>query len=394
MTKLLSSEVLMKNKALPVFLVFLCMGFADAVGPFVSLAMDTFQLSNFTAQLIGFTGFIMFGVLSIPLGVVQGRTGKKRIMLLGLTVAFLAMIIPTAFGLNSFPVFLVIVLMLGSGGTMLQVSGNPIMRDISPEGKYSRNLSFSQFIKAIGSMSGPLLPAAAARYWGADWNVVFPVYGVCLAITIIFITGLKVEEKPVEAASFRSCFAMLGRLPVLLMVLSIFLYVGAEVCMSSEIPIYMKSEFNVDISKVGLLGTGIFFLALTIGRFLGAVILNWIRPGAFFFITALLSLLGVGTFFAGTETMAYTGIVLTGLGFANIFPLIFSITVDAMPERSNELSGLMVTAIVGGAVVPLLMGYIADSWSPLVSFIVPFAALIIIVLMVAGSGLAKSKPAV
>jgi fucose permease len=265
---------------------------------------------------------------------------------------------------------------------MLQVSGNPAIRDISPEGKFSRNLSFSQFIKSIGSMSGPLLPVLAIQYWNSDWKIVFPVYATALMITIIMTTSLDFEEKPSVAATFRSCFRILKIRPVLLMVMSIFLYVGAEVCLSSEIPIYMKAQYGVDISTVGLLGTGIFFIALTIGRFLGAVVLNWLTPRAFFYITTILSLIGIVSFFAGNQDLAYAGIFISGLGFANIFPLIFSITVDSMPERTNELSGLMVTAIVGGAVLPLLMGYIADITSPLVSFIVPLFAIILTIVLV------------
>ena len=80
----------------------------------------------------------------------------------------------------------------------------------------------------------------------------------------------------------------------------------------------------------------------------------------------------------GNQSIAYFGIILVGLGFANIFPLIFSITVDKLPERANELSGLMVMAIVGGAFIPPLMGLLADSTSVLLGFLVPLACLVYI----------------
>ena len=78
----------MKNKTLPIFFVFLCMGFGDVVGPLVSLVKESFALSNFLAQLLSFSGFIMFGILSIPMGVFQDKKGKKFILLLGLIIAF------------------------------------------------------------------------------------------------------------------------------------------------------------------------------------------------------------------------------------------------------------------------------------------------------------------
>ena len=125
----------MKNKTLPVFLAFLAMGFGDAVGPFVSLAKGEFHLSNTVAFLTAFMGFIMFGILSVPMGVYQAKKGRKFILLLGLSVMLLGILIPN-FGLSSFGVLLVTVLFLGAGATILQVAGNPIMRDVSPEGKY------------------------------------------------------------------------------------------------------------------------------------------------------------------------------------------------------------------------------------------------------------------
>ena len=83
-------------RAAPVFLAFLCMGFGDVVGPLVGLAEVSFGLSNFSAQLLSFTGFIMFGLMSIPMGVYQDRKGKKHVLMLGLFIALLGLLIPLA----------------------------------------------------------------------------------------------------------------------------------------------------------------------------------------------------------------------------------------------------------------------------------------------------------
>ncbi|HTQ58285.1 MAG TPA: MFS transporter [Bryobacteraceae bacterium] len=369
----------MRLRTFPVFLAFLAMGFADAVGPFVSLAKNEFQLSNTVATLIPFVGFSMFGLLSIPMGVFQDKRGKKFVLMLGLLVALLGLL-NAAFGLASFARFLVTVLLLGAGAAILQVSGNPIMRDVSDPGKYSRNLSLAQFVKAIGSLSGPMIPMIAARYYGVSWKVIFPIYAVALVIAVVAVAGLRVEEKKSEhrAATFGSCFALLTRPYVLMMVAAIFFYVGAEVCVSAGIPLYLKERFAVDINKSGLLGTGLFFTALTIGRFSGGVILNWMAPRKFFRATCGLSVVALLGLFVPDRTLAVTAFFVAGLGFANVFPLVFSIAVDAMPEHTNELSGLMVTAIVGGACLPPLMGVVADHSSVLLSFLVPLAAILYI----------------
>ncbi|MFW5778397.1 MAG: MFS transporter, partial [Bacteroidota bacterium] len=151
-----------KNKTFPIFLAFLAMGFGDVVGPLVSLVKDSFEVSNFVASLMTTSGFIMFGVLSIPMGVFQDKKGKKFVLTLGLTIALAGLIIPILFGMyGPIPEFeaesttklyalFVSIFMLGAGATILQVAGNPIMRDVSKEGQYSSNLSLGQAVKAIG----------------------------------------------------------------------------------------------------------------------------------------------------------------------------------------------------------------------------------------------------
>jgi len=365
----------MKLRTLPIFLAFLAMGFGDAVGPFVGLARDEFQLSNAVAAMVPFTGFIMFGLLSVPMGVLQDRRGKKFVLMLGLLVAF-AGLMNASFGLTTFTRFLLTILLLGAGAATLQVAGNPIMRDVSDEGRFARNLTLGQFVKAIGSLSGAVIPVVAARAFGASWGVIFPVYAVAIALTIVAVATLKVtEQKPDRpAATLGSCLALLANPYVLSMVAAIFLYVGAEVSVSAGIPLLLKDRFGIDINREGLLGTGLFFTALTIGRFSGSVILTWMAPKRFLVVTCLLALAGLAGLFLPSSTLAIASFFVAGLGFANIFPLVFSIAVEKMPSHTNELSGLMVTAIVGGAFLPPVMGMVADQTTVMAGFLVPIAA--------------------
>jgi FHS family L-fucose permease-like MFS transporter len=366
----------------PVFLAFLAMGFADAAGPFVGLAREQFNLSYFLSQLIPFTGFLMFGLLSIPFGVYQDKKGKKFILVLGLLLMLAGLLIPSLTGFSTFAMFLVTVLLLGAGAAAMQVAGNPLMRDVSEEGKYARNLSLGQFVKAIGSLSGPLIPVLAARYWGTDWRVVFPIYSAAIVVTLLAVAPLKdggrrsPEGRP---ATFTSSLALL-RIPyVAMMIGALFLYVGAEVSISAGIPLYLKDRFGVDINRIGLLGTGLFFLSLTIGRFSGGVILNWMTPSNFFVLTSSVSIAGLLGLFAASQTLVSIAFFAVGIGFANIFPLIFSLVIERMPHQANALSGLMVMAIAGGAILPPVMGFVADiTQSVEASFLVPLAALVYI----------------
>jgi fucose permease len=379
----------MKNKVFPIYLVFLCMGFGDVVGPLVSLAKDTFQLSNAMAQLIPFSGFIMFGLLSVPMGLYQDKKGRKNTLLLGLSVALAGLLLPMLNGMYgkkveflpgeyfSFYLLLVAILLLCAGATILQVVGNPIMRDVSPEGTYSKNLSFAQSVKAIGSSLGFLVPPLVAIYLGMEWSVLFPVFAVMILLTFVFVAPMKIEEHKdpnSKPATMKSCFSLLKNGYVLMMVMAIFLYIGAEISMSSGVPLLLKENFGIE--GFGLwISWALFFLPILIGRFLGGLVLNVLAPKKFFVITVIVAIAGVLMMFSSNIVLTFAGVVLVGLGFANIFPLIFSITIDNMPERANEISGLMVTAIVGGALIPPIMGQVADMTSLLGGFIVPLLCL-------------------
>lgn len=387
-----------RNKTFPIFLAFLAMGFGDVVGPLVSLVKDSFEVSNFVASLMTTSGFIMFGVLSVPMGLFQDKKGKKFILSVGLLIAFFGLLIPIFYGMygphtelipgdhTKLYALFVSIFLLGAGATTLQVAGNPIMRDVSAEGQYSSNLSMGQAIKAVGSSFGFLVPPAVAVWFGLDWTILFPMFALILLITLLWVNSMKIEEKKSEdskPATLMSCLKLLSNPFVFVMVLGIFLYVGAEVSMSAQIPILMDKVY--DFKEFGLwLAWGLFFLPIFLGRLAGAILLRKVKAGKFLIFSVLLSALGMLLLFFGSQFFAFAGIVLIGLGFANIFPLIFSITVDAMPERSNELSGLMVTAIVGGAIIPPITGAVADINVQL-GFLVPAICILYILVLAIGS---------
>jgi fucose permease len=141
-----------------------------------------------------------------------------------------------------------------------------------------------------------------------------------------------------------------------------------------------------------MLGPTMFLLMLSIGRMGGGYILKFMSPRVSFRISALLGLLGAAVMMMDNKTMAIAGVVAAGLGFANIWPLLFSITVEEKPECANELSGLMCMAISGGALVPLLMGQLLDWHLGAYAFVVPAAcfAYLLILSMKGGRAVAKT----
>ena len=219
------------GKLIPVLATFAVMGFVDIVGVSTGYAQQDFGLSNAQAQLIPSMAFLWFLLLSVPAGILQDRFGKKRMMNAGLIITGIGMVVP--FASYSFPVMLFAFVLLGIGNTVVQVAANPLLQDVTPKDKLSSFLSLAQFLKAIVSLLGPILMTFMAVKMG-DWKLAFAVYAATSFLAVAWLALTPVEEyRPErEAATFSSCFSLLKDPFILFLVLAIFLYVGAEVCMA------------------------------------------------------------------------------------------------------------------------------------------------------------------
>ena len=365
----------MRLRTLPIFFAFFVMGFVDAVGTLVGFAKNEYQLSGFMAGLLPFFGFIAFALFSVPGGVLMDKKGKKFLMLLSLAIVLVGEALPAM--TTGYVMLVAAIFLIGVGMTLLQVAGNPIMRDVSEEGRFARNLTFAQFIKGLGSIAGPAVAIALVAR-GLPWNSIFSVFGVVVAITLAGVAFLRVEEKKGDdepPASIASSFALLGHPYVFMMILGLFLYVGAEVGVNSWIATFLNQKFQFDLGSLATGGIAFFFVALSIGRLIGSAVLNFMSARQFLVVTAILSVLGTLGIMLGSKEVAVASIFLTGLGFGNVFPLVFSILIDEMPERSAELSGLLCMAIAGGAVIPLVMGAVNDAFASVTAAMaVPFVS--------------------
>jgi fucose permease len=348
------------SKLFPVLLAYIVMGFVDIVGVATGYAKNDFKLSDGVAQLIPSLAFIWFLIFSTPTGILQDKYGKRVILNIGMVLTGIGMIIPLV--AYSFPSLLIGIIFLGIGNTVVQVSANPLLMDVVPRDKFSSFMSLSQFIKAICSLLGPIITTAVAIRFG-DWKIVFFIYAVTsfLAVAWLYFTKIaeiRPERKP---ATFRSCFSLLSKRSVALMVLAILFIVGADVGMNSNIANYLSDRFGLTLEQASL-GISIYFFALMTGRFLGAVGLSFLPSRKFLLVTSVVALAGIILMIAAPSVLvARIAIFITGLGSGNLFPLIFAITVERQPDRANEISGLMIMAVSGGAVVPPLMGLISGS---------------------------------
>jgi FHS family L-fucose permease-like MFS transporter len=373
-------------KTLPVFMSFIVMGFVDIVGVATGFIKKDFGLTDDLAQLIPSMALFWFFVMSVPSGILQDKYGKRRMLNIGMLLTGLGMLIP--FFHYSFPVMLAAFVVLGIGNTIVQVSANPLLHDVAPREKYASYMSLSQFIKAIVSLLGPIITTLMASAFG-NWKLVFGIYALTSVLSVMWLYFTQIEESKSEhgAATFASCFSLLKNKFIVVMVLGIFMLVGCDVGMNSNIANFLQNNFGLTLERASL-GISLYFAALMIGRFSGAIILNWISARKFLLLTSIIALVSlVAMLIVKSVVLVQVAIFMVGLGSANLFPLIFSIAVEKMPGRANEVSGLMIMAVSGGAFLPPLMGLVSTNVGITASFLVLVAAMIYLV----GAGIYSQK---
>lgn len=345
----------------PVLLSFFVMSFVDLVGIGKDRVAGDLELSDFILGLIPFAAFIWFFILSVPVGIIQARVGKKKMLNAGMVITGIGLFIPYFF--YNFVTVIAGFALLGIGNTIVQVSANPLLVDVVPGRRASSFLSFSQFIKAIGSMLAAPLAALLASSFG-DWKLLFLVYGIISFLSVLWLGTVKIEESASTGskASMASAFRLLGNSYVLMMVLSIFLVVGIDVGFNYFSGKYLTARFGFE-EVTAQSGRSIYFLGRMLGTFAGALILTRLSSTKGLLYSSILSIVTILLIMIipASKMAAWILVFLIGLGVANIFPLVFSLTVQRYPERSNEISGLMMMAISGGALIPPVIGLVSDS---------------------------------
>ena len=343
----------------PVLVSFFAMSFCDLVGIGVDNAKADFQLSNTLAQLIPMAVFAWFFILSVPVGILQDRIGKKNMLNIGLALTALGLFLPVV--AYTFATLLLGFALLGIGNTIIQVSANPLLIDVVPSNRSSSFLSFSQFVKAIGSMVAPYLSTFFTMRFG-NWQVVLLVFGLISILSALWLHLSKIEETRSEGrrATFATCIRLLGNGYIALMVLGIFFAVGIDVGINASSGQFFMENLGMD-AEPAKQGRSLYFFGKMLGTFLGALLLTRIAARKFLILSAVITLLTIIAYMVSPGPgLALVLMFAIGLGASNIFPLIFSITIDRFKDRANEISGLMIMAVSGGAVIPPIIGKVAD----------------------------------
>ncbi|MBQ3628492.1 MAG: MFS transporter [Bacteroidaceae bacterium] len=350
---------------LPLMLCFFCMGFVDLVGIASNYVKEDLNLTDSVANVFPSLVFFWFLIFSVPTGMLMNKIGKKKTVILSLLVTVLSLLLPL-FG-NSFAIMLISFSLLGIGNALMQTSLNPLMALVTGGKNLASTLTFGQFIKAIASFMAPYLAMWGATHvipsFGLDWRVLFAIYFVVGALSTLLLWGTGIEETITEGktSSFADCFRLLGTPVVLLSFFGIMCHVGIDVGTNTTAPKILMERLNMSLNDAAF-ATSLYFIFRTVGCLTGSYFLRVLKTRTFFIISIVMMALSMALlFFADTKVLLYTGIALVGYGNSNVFSMCFAQALTAMPEKQNEVSGLMIMGLFGGTIFPLIMGFASDA---------------------------------
>ena len=348
------------SKLLPVLFGFFIMGFVDVVGIATNYVKQDFDLSDTLANLLPMMVFLWFAVFSVPTGLLMNKIGRKKTVLLSMAITFIAMLVPLVS--YKFEVALVAFALLGIGNTILQVSLNPLLSNVVRGERLTSSLTWGQFIKAIASFLGPVIAGFAAASLG-NWKLLFPIFAAVTLLSTLWLFLTQIEEQPVEGktSSFGECFSLLKDRTILLLFLGILAVVGIDVGLNTTIPKFLMERCGILLDQAGL-GTSLYFIARTTGTFVGAILLIKFSGRKFLIISMVVAIAGMLVMLMMSNLWAILVLIfIMGFAVANVFSIIFSAALQKKPERANEISGLMIMGVAGGAVIPPLMGVVSDA---------------------------------
>lgn len=364
----------MKKRLFPLMLCFFVMGFVDLVGIASNYTKADLGLSDTVANLLPSLVFVWFFFFSIPTSLLMNRIGRRKTVLLSLLITIVAMFIPIVAG--RFWILLVAFSLLGIGNTLLQTALNPLVSSVVQGDRLASTLTFGQFVKAIASFMAPYLAMWGATQvipsLGLGWRILFPLYMLIglLATILLYATDIKDEiqkegahakRKGVVWCEFMDALRLLGNRSVLLCFIAIIAIVGLDVGINTTAPKVLMERLSMTLDQAAF-ATSLYFIFRTVGCFAGSFLLARMKEWRFLLISILLMAIAVvGLLVGQSRWMLYSAIAVMGLANSNTFSIIFSRAMKAVPEKQNEVSGLLIMGLIGGAIFPPIMGLASDA---------------------------------
>ncbi|MBM3284857.1 MAG: sugar MFS transporter [Candidatus Aminicenantes bacterium] len=366
-----------------IFLIFFVISFlTNILGPIIPDVIASFSLSLTLAGFLPFSFFIAYGVMSIPAGMLVERHREKPVLMAAFVIAFVGSF---SFGaLPRFSVALPSLFLIGIGMAMLQVAINPLLRVAGGEEHFAFNSVLAQLIFGLASFISPqvysylvlnlfkdsgranailkaLTRVVPERLPWVSLYWVFAAVTLAMILVIALVRLPRVERKEDErVGALATTKDLFKKRTVILYFLGIFAYVGSEQGVANWISKFLATYHGIDPQTRGADTVSYFWGMLTVGCLLGLVFLKLFdsRKVLVGFSAAAIICLTMALF--GTEQMALTGFPLVGFFASVMWSIIFSLALNSVDRQHGSFSGILCTAIIGGAVVPLIVGWLGD----------------------------------
>lgn len=354
------------TKLLPLLLGFFVMGFCDIVGVGSDYVQRSFGWSDSMTGFVPSMVFIWFLFLAIPFGNLMNKIGRKNTVVISMVVTIVGMLLPLV--VYDSTTCVIAFALLGIGNTILQVSLNPLVSNVITDGRLlTSSLTAGQVVKALSSLLGPEFVILAVSQWGEDkWYLCFPMLGAITLITALWLVATPIrneneDENEKKNLDLGATFSLLKDNTILLLFLGILFVVGLDVSVNFISSKLMAARFDWTAEQQKW-APQTYFLCRTIGALLGSYLLSRVAGVKYFrwniaaCVGAVLVLMFV--------SHAMTDLVCIGaIGFlaSSVFSIIYSEALQAQPTKANEISGLMITAISGGAIVSPVLGFAIEN---------------------------------
>ena len=367
--------------------LFFAIGFLTCLNDIIIPHFKTiFELDYTRATLVQFSFFAAYLAISVPSGFLIRKVGYKKAIVVGLSTAAAGCVAfyPAA-EWRSYAVFLFALFVLASGFTILQVAANPYVAVLGSRKTASSRLTLTQAFNSVGTTVAPLvgswliLPSAvkgetAPPPSASSVQTPYLVFAGVLVAFSALLALLKLPDARPEGTvmSRRSAWS---HPPLVLGALGIFMYVGAEVAIGSFLVNYLSDPaVGVDDVQVAARCMSFYWGGAMIGRFLGAAALRKWPPRHVLTTFALVAFALVTTSVTLTGQVAMIAILAVGFFNSIMFPTIFTLAIDGLGDATGQGSGILCMAIVGGAVVPVVQGAVADRVGVHLAFVVPLVS--------------------
>jgi len=364
-----------------IMLTFFVISFlTNVIGALNPDFINGFHLSLTLAAILPFAFFIAYGLVSIPTGMLLEKYKEKKIMIAGFVVAFIGSLLLAV--IHDYLSAIVSLFLIGSGMAMLQVVINPLLRTSGGEAHYAFNSVLAQLIFGAASFVSPIVYSYFAQHlkgqttglMGLFSSVVPPglpwisLYWIFAAISLLMIVVIRVSRFPVvelkadeEVGPWKTHLLLFRKRVVVLFFIGMICYVGTEQGIANWISKFLETYHHYDPQTKGADTVAYFWGLMTAGGVVGLFLLKLMdsRKVLIGFTVAALVCLSVALF--GSGPVALIAFPAVGFFASVMYPVIFSLALNSIDEHHGSFAGIMVTGIIGGAIVPLIIGGLGDA---------------------------------